>query len=102
MNCTMCGEMLFSALERTRGICATCFLSYRPERKAEATRRSPDSPPQESQPDDRDREYSPRGMGRDNPARKRRDRGSEPSLKEHTSPGWLDTGKERSDDPQRQ
>ncbi len=44
MNCTQCGEMLFSALERTRGVCASCFLSYKPARKAEAIGRPSDSP----------------------------------------------------------
>ncbi len=50
MNCTQCGEALFSALERTRGVCASCFLSYKPERKAEAIGQSSVSPPQTPQP----------------------------------------------------
>ncbi len=50
MNCTQCGEALFSALERTRGVCASCFLSYKPERKVEAIGQSSGSPAQASQP----------------------------------------------------
>jgi hypothetical protein len=49
MNCTQCGEALFSALERTRGVCASCFLSYKPERKAEAIGQSSGPRPQASQ-----------------------------------------------------
>ncbi len=49
-NCTKCGESLFSALERTRGVCASCFLSYKPEPKADAIGGSAPSQSEPSQP----------------------------------------------------
>jgi hypothetical protein len=51
MNCSQCGETLFSALERTRGVCASCFLYYKPEEKTELTGRAPQPVTQASQSD---------------------------------------------------
>ncbi len=53
-NCTKCGESLFSALERTRGVCASCFLSYKPDPKADAIGGSSPSRPEPSQPGEAD------------------------------------------------
>ena len=53
MNCNLCGELLFSALQRTRGVCASCFLSYKPQPKA-AIGRTPASQPRASRPEDRE------------------------------------------------
>ena len=52
MTCIQCGEMLFSALERTRGVCATCYLSYRSESKRQVSGRHAAPPSDQSRPDE--------------------------------------------------